>query len=86
MWMYTNLLHKNSYLFCIFTIFLNVRHDAAKVPRSCAQTKMYPACYSFAEQIVNYFFLKQLEITGGRTLCKTVSDQGDTIFISQDEM
>lgn len=44
-----NLLHKNSNLFCIFTTFLNVRHDAAKVPRSCAQIKMCPTCYSCAE-------------------------------------
>lgn len=37
--LYINLLHKNRNLFCIFTTFLNVRHDAVKVPRSCAQIK-----------------------------------------------
>lgn len=34
--LYTNLFHKNSKLFCIFAMLLNARHDAVKVPRSCA--------------------------------------------------
>lgn len=55
--LYTNLLHKNTYLFCIFITLLNVRHDAVKVPRSCVQTKIYPVCYSCTEQIMNYSFL-----------------------------
>lgn len=54
----TNLLHKNSNLLRIFITSLNVRHDAVKVPRSCAWIiTWYYVCYNCAEQIMNYFFL-----------------------------